>query len=59
CSSLPSHGYCPHHHQRNHILHYTQAHFGPLHLTGASTKTPLGHKNSFSISPCHVSRSLS
>jgi hypothetical protein len=58
-SSLPSRSYYPNLHQRNHTLHYTQARFGPLHLTGASTKTPLKHKNSFLISPCHVSRSLS
>src|SRR6266852_2368679 len=57
-SSLPSSSCSQRLHQRNTPLHYTRGHFGPLHLTGASTNAHLGHRNSFSISPSHIFRSL-
>src|ERR1700755_3521300 len=57
-SSLPSRSCYPHIYPRNPTLCYTHPRFGPLHLTGASTKTRLEHKISFSISPCHAPGSL-
>jgi hypothetical protein len=57
-SSLPSRSCYLHLRQRNPTLHYTRARFGPLQLAGASTKSRLEHKNSFSISRSRVVRGL-
>ena len=46
-SSLPSTRCCPHPRPTIPTPCYTSARFGSLHLTGASTSTPLGHKKYF------------